>query len=188
VLRATLTGVVTAVHSSVGGRVDALDPVLAVADLAELWLEIRVPQEVAARVARGMSVTVEPPGGAPVSGTVTTVGGVVDPDTQTVLVRATVRNESGSLRAGQFLMAHIQARLPSGHALSVPAAAVTRHGDRILLFVRRGGNVDVQAIEVLADDGRRVYVSGGLDAAARVAVDGISALKALWLAGDEEGG
>jgi hypothetical protein len=49
----------------------------------------------------------------------------------------------------------------------VPAAAVTRHGDRVLLFVRRGGNVDVHAIEVLADDGRRGYVSGGLDAEAR---------------------
>jgi cobalt-zinc-cadmium efflux system membrane fusion protein len=188
VLKAPLAGVVTAVHGGVGGRVDALDPVLAVADLRELWLEIRLPQESAARAAPGMSVTVEPPGGAPITGVVTTIGGVVDPVTQTVLVRATVDNSGGRLRAGQFLTARIRARPASGTALAVPAAAVTRHEGTTLVFVRRGGNVEARPVELLADDGQRVYVSAGLDAQARVAVQGISALKALWLASEEEGG
>jgi cobalt-zinc-cadmium efflux system membrane fusion protein len=39
VLRAPFAGVIAAAHADVGGRVDALDPVFAVADLTELWLE-----------------------------------------------------------------------------------------------------------------------------------------------------
>jgi RND family efflux transporter MFP subunit len=187
VLRAPLAGIVTEVHGKVGGRVDALDPVLGVADLSELWLVLRVPQEQAARVTPGMTVTVEPPGAGAISGVVTTVSGVVDGDTQTVRVRATVANASGSLRAGQFLSARIKAPSAGGRALAVPTQAITRDGGRVVLFVRRGEHVEVLPVEILADDGRRVYVSSDLDTQARVAVAGISALKALWLAKAEEG-
>jgi cobalt-zinc-cadmium efflux system membrane fusion protein len=188
VLRAPLAGVIAAAHGDVGGRVDALDPVFAVADLSELWLELQLPQENAARVAPGMGVAVEPPGGVAVTGVITTVGGVVDPDTQMVLVRAAVDNHSGALRAGQFLNARIVARPPGSGAFAVPAAAVTRHGGETLLFVRSGAQVLVRRVDVLANDGARIYVAAGVDADAVVAVDGISALKALWLARVEEGG
>lgn len=186
VLTAPLAGTVTAVHGEVGGRVDPLDPVLAVADLSELWLTVRLPQEGAARVVPGMSVAVTPPGGVEIEGRVTTIGGVVDAATQTVLVRAAVDNARGALRAGQFLVAHVHSPSPRGGALAVPAAAVTRDGGAALLFVRAGGEVHVRRVDVLGDDGARVFV-GGLDPAARIATSGVSALKALWLSAAEKG-
>jgi cobalt-zinc-cadmium efflux system membrane fusion protein len=188
VLRAPFAGTVTEVHSEVGGRVDMLDPVLAVADLRELWLEVRLPQESAARVSVGMSVAVMPPGGSEIVGTVTTIGGVVDTNTQTVLVRATVENGGGALRAGQFLTARVRAQPSGGKAFAVPTAAVTRNGADALVFVRVGANVAVRRVDVLGDDGERVYVGGGIGPADRIAVEGISALKALWLSSSEEGG
>jgi cobalt-zinc-cadmium efflux system membrane fusion protein len=186
VLRAPLAGVVTAEHVGVGARVDALDPVVAVADLANLWLELRVPQENAVHVQRGqfVSVTIA---GETITGSVTTVGGVVDPATQSVLVRAAVDNASGMLRSGQMLTARVLARPASGVAYAVPAAAVTRNGGDALLFVRRGNDVVARRIDVLADDGTRVYVASGIGADALVAIEGISALKALWLATAEGG-
>jgi cobalt-zinc-cadmium efflux system membrane fusion protein len=183
VLRAPFAGIVTAVHAPVGARLDVLDPVLAVADLRELWLELRVPQESAARILPGMLAAVNI-AGSTVSGTITTVGGVVDATTQTVLVRAAVDNSSGALRAGQFLTAHVLAR-PEGVVHAVPAAAVTRHGGEALLFVRSGSDMRAQRINVLADDGSRIYISGGLAPGSAVAIDGVSALKALWLASNE---
>jgi RND family efflux transporter MFP subunit len=186
-LRAPLTGVVTAEHAKVGARVDALDPVLAIADLSNLWLELRLPQENAGRVAPGMLVSVTA-AGQTVTGTVTTVGGVVDGATQSVLVRAVVQNPQRVLRAGQFLTARLLARPAGGVAYTVPAAAVTRNGDDVLVFVRSGKGMIAQRIEVLADDGTRVYVTGGISAGAVVAVEGVSALKALWLAAQERGG
>jgi cobalt-zinc-cadmium efflux system membrane fusion protein len=186
VLRAPFAGVVTAVHATVGARVDALDPVLAVADLRELWLELRVPQESAAQIVPGMLVAAEL-GGMSVDGTITTVGGVVDSTTQSVLVRGVVDNTRATLRAGQVLMARVLAR-PEGVVYSVPGAAVTRHEGESLVFVRRGGDLVAQPITVLADDGENIYVLSGLTAGAQVAVDGVSALKSLWFAAAEEGG
>lgn len=186
VLRAPFAGSVATVHAEVGGRVDALDPVVAIADLRELWLEVRVPQERAAQIEAGASVTVSV-GGREISGPVTTVAGIVDAATQTVLVRARVDNVGGVLRAGQMLSARIHAQAPAGGALALPAAAVSRSGADAVVFVRSGGNVVVRRVEVLAEDGARVVVSG-LPPEARVARTGVAALKGLWVAAEDEDG
>jgi multidrug efflux pump subunit AcrA (membrane-fusion protein) len=125
--------------------------------------------------------------GAKITGSVTTVGRVVDPATQMVLVRAAVDNASAALRAGQFVAARILARPQGGVAYSLPAGAVTRNGGEAFVFVRNGGQIEARRVDVLADDGERVYVASGIATGTRVAVEGISALKALWLAGGKEG-
>jgi cobalt-zinc-cadmium efflux system membrane fusion protein len=186
VLRAPFGGVVAAVHATAGARLDPRHPRVALADLSELWLELRVPQESAARIVPGMLVAADSAGGT-VNGTITTIGGVVDATTQTVLVRAVVDNARATLRAGQFLNAHVLAR-PEGAVYALPGAAVTRHQGESLVFVRSGGEVKAQPVGVVADDGERVYISRGLSAGSVVAVDGISALKSLWLSAAEEGG
>jgi multidrug efflux pump subunit AcrA (membrane-fusion protein) len=163
--------------------VDALDPVVALADLRELWLELRIPQETAAHVVPGMLVAAES-AGRMVNGTITNVGGVVDATTQTVLVRAVVDNERATLRAGQFLNAHVLAR-PEGVIYALPGAAVTRHDGESLVFVRSGGDLVAQPVRLVADDGELIYIAQGLAAGSLVAVDGVSALKSLWLAGAE---
>lgn len=187
VLRAPLAGTVVAVHGTVGGRVDALDPVLAVADLSELWLEARLPQERAGHVAVGMNVVVLPPTHAERTGTVTAVGGAVAAETQTVLVRAAIDNADGALRAGQVVTVRIRASA-AGDAWSVPVAALTRQGNETLLFVRDGADMLVRNVTVVGEDGARAYVEGGVDASRRIAVAGVSALKALWLSAAEDGG
>jgi cobalt-zinc-cadmium efflux system membrane fusion protein len=188
VLRAPFAGTVTAAHAGVGGRVEALAPVLTIADLRELWLIVRVPQESAVHVAAGMSIAVAPPGAPELVGTVTAVGGVVDAATQTVLVRGVVANAGGALRAGQFLTARVRAAAAGG-ALAVPGAAVTRDAGDALVFVRAGNTMHVRRVDVVGDDGVRIYVDGGVGAGERIAVSGVSALKALWMsAAGEEGG
>jgi cobalt-zinc-cadmium efflux system membrane fusion protein len=186
VLRAPFAGAVAAVHATVGARVDALDPVVALADLSELWLELRVPQESAAHIVPGMLVEAES-AGETMNGTITTIGGVVDATTQTVLVRGVVDNARGTLRAGQFLTAHVLAR-PEGVIYALPGAAVTRHEGESLVFVRRGSELVAQPVGLVADDGERIYIARGLVEGAVVAVDGISALKSLWLSTADEGG
>lgn len=182
VLRAPLDGVVLERFTSVGARVSALDPLMRLADLSELWLELQVRQEVAADVLPGMLISV-PVGGKEQRSTVTTVGRFVDDVTQTVLVRAVLEQADHRLRAGQFLNARIVAPLSSGTALAIPTAAVTRHLGEAYVFARHEGTIEVVPVEVLADDGVRVYIAAtSLDAGARIAVEGISVLKSLWLA------
>jgi membrane fusion protein, heavy metal efflux system len=185
VLRAPFDGVVAAVHAKVGARVDSLDAVISIADLRTLWLELHLSQENAAKVERGMVGAVKI-GTTDITGPVTVVGRVVDPATQTVLVRVEVENAHGLLRAGQFLAAQVLA--PIEHTTyALPAAAVTRSGGAIFVFVREPSGFAARRIEVVAEDGSRVYVTAGIDRDARVAVEGISALKSLWLSTQEAG-
>lgn len=182
VLRAPLDGVVLERYASVGARLSALDPLMRLGDLSELWLELQVRTEVAADVLPGMLVSVSV-GGREQRGEIRTVGRFVDDTTQTVLVRAVLEQADHRLKAGQFLSARIVAPTVSGTALAIPAAAVTRHLGEAYVFARREGAIEVVPVEVLADDGARAYVSASsLDAGARLAVEGISVLKSLWLA------
>jgi RND family efflux transporter MFP subunit len=185
-LRAPLGGVIAAEHVKVGAHVSALDAVVTVMDVRTLWLELHVAQDDAARVASGMvaAVTV---GGKTLEAPVTVVGQVVDAATQTVLVRAELDNAAGALRAGQFLQARVLARVAAG-AFALPTAAVT-HSDGAYVFVRDASGFDARRIEIVAEDGERVYVVGGIDRSGQpIAVEGISALKSLWLAARETGG
>jgi membrane fusion protein, heavy metal efflux system len=182
VLRAPLTGFVLEQYTRVGAHVDALAPVARLADTSVLWLELRLPQESASQVSTGMHVGASS-GGMDVSATVTTVGQVVDPETQTVLVRAVFDNAEAALRAGQYLSARVIAA--GAQALEIPTAAVTRHQAETLVFVRNPAGFETRAVEVLASDGGSVYVRGTIDGDTHIAVTGISALKSLWLAGQE---
>lgn len=186
VLRAPLDGVVAAVHTKVGARVDALEAVATVADLRTLWLELHVRQEDAARIAPGMVAAVVV-SGVTVEAPISVVGRVVEATTQTVLVRAAADNASGALRAGQFLEGRVLASVESG-AFVVPTRAVTRSGDAAYVFLREPTGFAAHRVEVIAEDGERAFV-GGIDRGGRlVAVGGVSALKSLWLAAREPGG
>jgi RND family efflux transporter MFP subunit len=186
VLRAPFDGVVAAAHTKIGARVGALDAIVTVADLGTLWLELHVRQEDAAKIAPGMVAAVGV-GSAIVEAPITVVGRVVEPETQTVLVRAVADNVGGTLRAGQFLAARVLASAASG-AFVVPTRAVTRSGDAAYVFVREPGGFAARRVEVLAEDSERVFV-GGIDRGGqRVAVGGVAALKSLWLSAREGGG
>jgi len=186
VLRAPLDGVVAEAHAKVGARVHALEAIVTVADLRTLWLELHVRQEDAAKIAPGM-IAAAAVGGATVEAPIAVVGRVVEPATQTVLVRAVADNAGGALRAGQFVAARVLASSESD-AFVVPARAVTRSGDAAYVFLREPAGFAARRVEVIAEDGERVFV-GGIDrGGARVAVGGVSALKSLWLAAREPGG
>jgi len=186
VLRAPFDGVVLEQYAHVGERLESLEAVMRVADLETLWLELHLRPDVAVRVRPGMTAAVSV-GGAPLSGAVTTVGRVVDTETQTVLVRSAVANTSNLLVAGQFLQARIFAATEGRATFALPAAAVTRSGDDVIVFARTADGFAAQRIELAAEDDTRVYVTSGVDATTEIAVEGISALKSLWLADAEEG-
>ena len=181
ILRAPFDAIVTAQLSALGSQVDALEPVYRVADVTTLWLEVYVPQERAERIGAGMRVAVSARG-QEIEATVTHVGQLVDRASQTVLIRAVVDNDALLLRAGQFLPARVLAPASSTRPVfAVPNPAIVRDGNDPLVFVRTDGGFEVQAIEILADDGVSTYVNSGIEERSQVAVDGVAALKSIWL-------
>jgi cobalt-zinc-cadmium efflux system membrane fusion protein len=187
IVRAPFDGVVTAELATVGAQVDALAPVQRIADLSHLWLQMYVAPERVAGITIGMQAAVSS-GGSELVGAVTRVSQVVNPATQTVLVRAEIENPDLKLRAGQVLAAHIrELRSGSDPVIALPMAAVARSGSGSYVFVRTEQGVAVRAVAPLSADGVRVYVAGDIDATTELAVSGISALKSLWLSTQEEG-
>jgi cobalt-zinc-cadmium efflux system membrane fusion protein len=189
VVRAPVDGVVLDVMTRAGQSVGSVDVLCRVADLSTLWLDIHVPQEQAGAVAVGAEVDVrESPASRPAR--VLAIGQAVDPTTQTVPVRAEIVRSTHGLRPGQLVEATILAQDTGdsgGRTMSVPISAVIRSGETAYVFVRSAAGVTATPVTVVSSADRRVVVRG-LESDARVAVAGVSALKALWLSSAEAEG
>lgn len=189
VVRAPVDGAVLELKTRAGQSVGSTDMLARVADLSVLWLDIRVPQERIDAVAPGAGVAVRE-SGVERPGRVLAIGQAVDADMQTVPVRAELTRTGHGLRPGQLVEVGILVAGSDGAgapAVSVPTAAVIRSGDAAWVFVRSAGGVTATPVIVVSSADRRVTVRG-IDAGASVAVTGVSALKALWLAAGETDG
>jgi cobalt-zinc-cadmium efflux system membrane fusion protein len=186
-IRAPFDGVVIDRMAVAGERLDTMSPVYRIADLSTLWLEIDVPQEKLAAVRPGMKVSIA---GSAVEtpAEVITIGRSIDPGTQAITVRAVLTEEGHGLAPGQFVSARIvtnQFDSASAPVWMLPAAAVTRSGDNHFIFVRTSDGIAVRMARMLGSDADHAFVSADIDGKSRIAVSGISAIKALWSAQSE---
>ncbi|NBC23703.1 MAG: efflux RND transporter periplasmic adaptor subunit [Gammaproteobacteria bacterium] len=180
-VRAPLNGVVLELSARVGAGVSPMESLFRLGDLSTLWLEMRLPQQLADSVGEGMTVSVAP-AAEPVA-RIIAIGGAVAPDTQMVTVRAEVEAANHGLRPGQFVAARI-ATAPagevSGRVWAVPAASVIQAGDGHFVFVRTAGGFEVAQVQPVGSSGDHALVAAELDPGARLASAGVSALKSLW--------
>lgn len=173
-----------------GERVDAASAIVRISALDTLWLEVRLPVERLADVHPGDRVTVVDDA---MPAEVILVGSRIDPDDQTVMVRARVEAVDGRLRPGQFLRVRLEGADQSD-LLRVPGDAVVRQGNGFFVFVATEDGFDAVAVERLgeADGLLTIRVSdtseqSRLSAGDEVAVDGVAAIKGAWqgMGGDE---
>lgn len=182
-IRAPISGVIVERMATTGQRMDSMAPVYRVADLAELWLQINVPQEQVAGVVAGMSVA-----GHNFGAEITTIGRSIDPATQSIIVRARVTDGAETLRPGQFTAVRIMAGSAADGqgAWAVSASAVTRSQNAHYLFVKSESGVDARLVEVATVNAGSAIVTTGLVGDEQIAVSGIAALKAMWSVQDGE--
>ncbi|MFY9458319.1 MAG: efflux RND transporter periplasmic adaptor subunit [Aquabacterium commune] len=133
-LVAPMSGQVAELMVSVGQRVEEAAPLLKLANLQELSVELQVPVQQAQGLQAGQTVQVLLAGGSAAPGsesgsrpgelvaTVVSIAPLLDERTQSVTVRARLRQTaSGSLRPGQW----VQARLRTSGALPLlPESAI----------------------------------------------------------------
>lgn len=179
-VRAPLDGVVLETAGRVGSGASPTEALFRLGDLTTLWLELQLPQQRLAEVAEGMAVIVDP-GRDPVA-RVVAISGAVDADTQMVMVRAELEVADHGLRPGQFVAARIVGATagPAVGVWSVPATSVVQAGDGHFVFLRTTSGFRVAAVRHVGTDGDRALVAAEFHADARLAHDGVSALKSLW--------
>lgn len=201
-LLAPIDGVVLEQGVQLGVRVEPAALVYRIARLTPLWLEIQAPLELAATLRNGMKLRVAD---SPVVGRLIAIGRAVDAASQTVLLRAEVEAGAESLRPGQIVEVEIDADAagagtneaagaagPAGTAgaaaksVRIPAAALSRHQGATMVFVQtasgengdKGDTFVPRPVRIVSQGGDSVVVDG-VAAGERIAVKGVSGLKAM---------
>jgi hypothetical protein len=143
-----------------------------------LWLEIQAPLALAATLREGSPVKLAR---SEIVGKLIAIGRAVDAASQTVLLRAEIGQGAETLRPGQVVEVEIAG--PAGQQQRLPASSIARNQGATLAFVQtagddKGSTFAVRPVRIVSQGGDSVTVAG-ITAGERVAVKGVSGLKAM---------
>ena len=131
-------GVVGDIPVRVGDLVTPQTQLTTVTDNSTLEANVSIPVERVRDVAVGTQLDIlDQTSTVVASGTVSFMSAQVNPETQSVLVKADIANPSNALRADQIVRARVVWR--TGQGLRVPALAITRMGGQAFVFVVENG-------------------------------------------------
>ncbi len=110
-LRSPVTGIVAEKRTEIGARLGEGGVAFVVVQLSPIRLRFQVPERYLGQIKTGdnVSAKVDPYPNEAFTGTIKTVGGVIDPKTRTMFAEAEFANRDGRLRPGLF--ARVEARL-----------------------------------------------------------------------------
>ena len=140
-LRAPFAGRVIDRKVTPGALFEALQPLVTVADLTSVWVFLNAYEKDLALLHEGLPVTLRTDAYPQETfhGRVDFLGSVVDPQTRSVRVRATVENRAVKLRPGLFVKAQVDVPKPQSEAhpiVAVPQAALQTLEGRSTVFVQ----------------------------------------------------
>lgn len=140
VLRAPFDGRVVDRKVTPGSLVEALQPLMTVANLSSVWVFLQAYEKDLALLHNGLPVTIRSEAYPQESfkGRIDFVGSTLDTTTRTVRLRATVENRSEKLKPGMFVKAQVDVPKPAAEAraiLVVPQSALQTLEGRTTLFV-----------------------------------------------------
>ena len=180
-LLSPIDGVVLDQSVQLGQRVESSAPIYRIAQLSPLWLEIQAPLAVAAGLREGMALRLA---GSDLSGKLIAIGRAVDAASQTVLLRASIARGAETLTPGQVVEVELPAATGSaGSSQRLPTSALIRHDGQTIVFVQIAGDAEGSRFEArplrLISQGGETAVVDGVKAGERIAVKGVSGLKAM---------
>lgn len=140
-LRAPFAGRVIDRKVTPGALFEAMQPLMTVADLTNVWVFLNVYEKDLALLREGLPVTVRTDAYPQESfhGRVDFLGSVLDPQTRSARVRATVDNRAGKLRPGLFVKAQVEVPRPQSEThpiVAVPEGALQTLEGRATVFVQ----------------------------------------------------
>jgi len=166
---APFDGVIATLTVAQGDRTQPSAPLMTVAKGGALIVTAGIDPAQRARVSPGQSVSVQRlSGGAAVTGHVLRVAGALDPKTR--LVSVDIAFPAGALMPGEAVKAQIATR--PVHGWVVPHQAVVTADGAPHVFQDAGGKAHQLPVTILLSTDKSDVVSGALDAARPVVVDG----------------
>jgi len=141
---APISGVIVAQNvtqaSAAGNALNGTPAAFTIADLSTLWVICDVYENDISKITLGETAQVDVASypGHTLTGKVSDIGPILDPNTRTAKVRIELRNP-GNLKLGMFANATFTGKAHERHAV-VPADAVLHLHDRDWVFLPAGGN------------------------------------------------
>ncbi len=181
-LTAPISGVVTERKAGLGQVVQpaAGDPLLMIADLSTVWINIDVYEDQLASIRSGAPVQIKTPAypDQTFAARVDQIGSVLDPDKHTVPVRCVIANRNNQLKPGMFATA-ILPSAASHEALTVPATAIITEADKRSVFIEEApGRYAKREVVTSNEVNGAVIVRSGLSKGEHVVVRGSLLLSA----------
>lgn len=179
-LRAPIEGEVVERYAVLGQVVDPTQPILRIADLGRLWVELDLFERDLGKVHDGDSVEIlsETYPGRVFSGTVSHINATIDTSTRTAKVRIEVPNPERLLRPGQFVHARLATRGKSEPGIGIPRKALLQVEGETSVFVQTGKETFVaRPVELGHAAGDLVEVRRGLIEGDRLVTEGGFVLK-----------
>ncbi|HXU64569.1 MAG TPA: efflux RND transporter periplasmic adaptor subunit [Polyangia bacterium] len=178
---APVAGTVGDIPVRVGDLVTPLTVLTTLDDNKALEVYVEVPLERAAALKIGAPVEIlNADDKVEAQSTVTFVSPRADPATQMILVKASVDNHAGKLRAGQFVRVRLIWRQYEG--VAVPVLAILRRAGQPFIWVATGGaggalTATLRPVELGAIQGQSYPVTRGLAPGDRVITSGVQKLR-----------
>jgi membrane fusion protein, multidrug efflux system len=185
-IRAPFSGVLGLRQVNLGQYLKGGDPVVPLQSMDPIYVNFALPQADAPTLHLGAEVTVTADSVAGAfAGRVTAVNSVVDQATRNVMVQATLRNPSGSLRPGMY----VQVEASRGAAQSVialPASAVSYapYGNSVFVVSQLKGpngkayaGVSQRFVKLGAGRGDQISIVSGLKPGEEVVTSGVFKLR-----------
>lgn len=183
-LRAPVSGSLADVRVSPGAFVQEGAPLFHIADRGSYWLELRVAETDATRLAKPSGATFRLSGGEDSleivpgkNGKLVAVGGVVDATTRTVPVIFEFKTGERPLPIGMAVQAQVFAG-GTHEAMAIPASSVLDEGGLAVVYVQAGGeSFERRQVRLGAREGDWVEVLDGLTPGSRVVSRGAYLVK-----------
>jgi cobalt-zinc-cadmium efflux system membrane fusion protein len=160
------------------GREGQESELYVVVDLSELWVDLAVVPNDLAAIREGQEITIAVgPSGERAQARIMFISPLLERDTRTARVVASLANPDHVFRPGSFVTAEIP--LSQDHAeVIVPKAALqTINGERVV-FVRNEQGFEARSVVLGREDDRATEIVSGLSAGETIAVSNTFTLKA----------
>lgn len=177
VVEAAFAGTVGLRRVDVGARVDDDTVLTTLDDLEAMEVAFQLPERLFGEIAPGQSVQARSAAFQErvFAGAIATLDSRIDVATRSFAVRAVLPNPDRALPAGMFM--HLELVVASRMALVVPEEAILVTGDRAFVFAVEEGRAKRTEVVLGQREVGHVEIVSGLDAGARVVVEGLQRVR-----------
>lgn len=177
-IRAPFAGTVIEKHITLGETLKEDAEAFTIADLATVWVDIKVYQKDLAMIRKGQEVVIEVGHDIPdATGEIAWVSPVVGESTRTANARVVLANPEGILRPGLFVTAKV-AVASNPVKVRVPKTALQTVEERTVVFVQEDEGFEPRPVQVGQESAGHVEIVSGLDPGQKYVSLGAFTLKA----------